>query len=77
MLRGPMLIGIIGESMLARVGPATYDAALARPFAREMDFTGRRMKGFVCVAPAGFESDTDCAYWLSGCLDFNASLPTK
>lgn len=60
MFRGHRLMGIVGESMMARVGPAAYDAALARPFVREMDFTGRSMKGFAYVDPAGFESDTDC-----------------
>ncbi len=43
MVRGRMLMGIVGESMMARVGPAAYDAALARRFVREMDFTGRPM----------------------------------
>lgn len=32
MFRGHRLMGIVGESMMARVGPAAYDAALARPF---------------------------------------------
>lgn len=77
MFRGHMLMGIVGESLMARVGPAAYDVALTRPFVRKMDFTGRPMNGFVYVDPAGFESDADCAAWLALCLDFNASLPAK
>lgn len=54
MYRGHMLVGIIGESLMARVGPDAYAAALSRTFVREMDFTGKPMKGYVYVDPAGF-----------------------
>jgi len=77
MYRGHMLVGIIGESLMARVGPDAYVAALKRPFVREMDFTGKPMKGYVYVDPAGYESDEDLNSWVDRCLDFNASLPAK
>ncbi|MDP2265087.1 MAG: TfoX/Sxy family protein, partial [Thiobacillus sp.] len=73
MYRDHMLVGIIGESLMARVGPDAYVAALKRPFVREMDFTGKPMKGYVYVAPAGYESDADLKIWVDRCLDFNAS----
>lgn len=77
MYRDHMLVGIIGESLMARVGPDAYAAALRRPFAQEMDFTGKPMKGYVYVAPAGYEPDEDLKSWVDRCLDFNASLPAK
>ena len=77
MYRGHMMLGIIGESLMARVGPAEYAASLQRPFAREMDFTGRPMKGFVHVEPAGFETDADLGGWIELCYRFNATLPAK
>jgi len=77
MYRGHMLVGIIGESLMARVGPDEYAAALKRPFVREMDFTGKPMKGYVYVDPAGFESDSDFKRWVDLCLRFNTSLPSK
>lgn len=40
-------------------GPDHYAAALRRPHASEMDFTGKSMKGFVYVDPAGFETEED------------------
>jgi hypothetical protein len=49
MLSGNMLCGIAGYSLTARVGPRRYEEALARPHAREMDFTGRPLRGFVYV----------------------------
>ena len=62
---------------MVRVGPDHYAAALNKPHAREMDFTGKPMKGFVYVAPEGFESDDDLAGWVKICLDFVTTLPAK
>ncbi len=48
MLSGHMCVGINDTMLMARVGPDQYDAAMTRPHAREMDFTGRSMKGCLC-----------------------------
>ena len=77
MYRGHMLVGILGDSLMARVGAAEYADSLMRPHVREMDFTGRPMKGYVYVDPAGFESDTDLSNWVGLCIRFNESLPAK
>jgi TfoX/Sxy family transcriptional regulator of competence genes len=47
LLRGNMLCGVIDQDLLVRVGADAYEQALARPHAREMDFTGRPLKGVV------------------------------
>jgi len=77
MYRGHMHMGIIGDALLARVGPTEYADVLKRPHVREMDFTGKPMKGYVYVDPAGFESDTDLSKWIGLCLRLNESLPPK
>jgi hypothetical protein len=77
MYRGHMLVGILGDSLMARVGPTEYTDALKRPHVREMDFTGKPMKGYVYVDAAGFESDTDLSKWIGLCLRLNESLPPK
>jgi TfoX/Sxy family transcriptional regulator of competence genes len=74
---GNMCLGIVGDDLLVRVGPDAYPEALAHPFAREMDFTGRSMKGFVYVAPAGLSGDDDLLEWLDLGLDYAESLPAK
>ena len=62
--RGKMSVGIVGDSLVARV-PASYmDEALQRPGARPMDFTGRVMKEFVFVDPEGFRTDAELAHWI-------------
>ena len=60
---------------MARVGPTEYADALKRPHVREMDFTGKPMKGYVYVDAAGFESDTGLSKWVGLCLRLNESLP--
>ena len=77
MLSGNMCCGIVGDSLMARVGPERYTEALAEPHVREMDFTGRPMRGFVYVAPAGFESDSGLQAWIERCVAFVDTLPAK
>jgi TfoX/Sxy family transcriptional regulator of competence genes len=75
--RGHMFVGIVGETLMARVGPDAYEKALRRPHARPMDFTGRPMKGYVFVDPPGFEEDRDLKRWVEESLKFVKTLPDK
>jgi hypothetical protein len=77
MLDGNMALGIVGESLMARVGPLRYADALALPHVRPMDFTGKPMKGYVYVDPPGIEEDAALENWITACSAFVASLPPK
>ncbi|HJV25624.1 MAG TPA: TfoX/Sxy family protein [Aromatoleum sp.] len=77
MLGEHMCVGILGDALLARVGAEGYEDALHARHVHPMDFTGRPMKGFVVVEPAGFESDADLAHWVERCMVFVRSLPPK
>ena len=77
MLKGHMCCGVINDTLMARVGPAQYAAALKKRHAREMDFTGKPMKGFVYVDPAGFETDQQLQEWVLLCENFVLTLPDK
>lgn len=77
MVNGHMSCGVVSATLMVRVGPDQYQESLSRPFASEMDFTGRPMKGFVYVAPEGFESDEDLQSWVGTSLAFVYSLPPK
>ncbi len=72
-----MCCGIVDDTLMARVGPDQYAACLQREHAREMDFTGKAMKGMVYVDPEGFESDSDLQRWVEVCTGFVMSLPPK
>jgi TfoX/Sxy family transcriptional regulator of competence genes len=74
---GHMCCGILGDELMVRVGPAAYEAALKQPHARPMDFTGRPLRGFVYVAPAGFDSKGSLEAWVARGAEFVASLPAK
>jgi TfoX/Sxy family transcriptional regulator of competence genes len=77
MVRGHMSCGIVKETLMVRIGPDLYEEALSRPHAREMDFTGKAMKGFVYVSPEGFESDDDLNDWVQLSYEFVSTLPPK
>ena len=72
MVDGSMCCGITSTDFMVRVGPDQYDDALARPHAREMDFTGRPLKGMVYVAPAGIKTDAALSRWVGRGLAFIA-----
>ena len=71
MVNDKMCAGIVGETLMARLDPAIQAQVLDRPGAREMDFTGRPMKGFVFIEGEGIDTDEDLERWLELCLDYN------
>ncbi len=77
LLRGHMACGIVGATLMVRVGPEVYAAALREPHARVMDFTGRPLRGMVYVDPAGLASDDVLRAWVARGRDYAACLPPK
>ena len=77
LLDGKMFVGVLGSTLMARVGPERHRDALAVPHVREMDFTGRPMKGYVYVDPPGLAEDRDLDAWVSWCASHVATLPAK
>lgn len=76
-VQGNLACWIAGTDMGVRVGLERYANALQRPHSREMDFTGRSMKGWVYVGEAGYESDEDLAEWVQMGVAYARSLPAK
>lgn len=77
MVFGNMCCGVVGEELVARVGAEQYEEALKEPYAREMDFTGKPMNGFVYVGVQGLASDKDLESWVARCEKFVSTLPPK
>ncbi len=71
MVNDKMCLGILNDDLMARIDPKNYESALEKTGCREMDFTGRPMKGFVFVDPEGTKSKRDLRYWINLALDFN------
>src|SRR5262245_24010465 len=77
LVRGNMCVGIVGDDLMVRVGPEAHEQLVRAPHAREMDFTGRPMKGFIYVAADGYESDADLESWVQRGMAYVSALPRK
>lgn len=77
MLAGNMCCCVTDRGLIIRVGPEGYQKALALPHAGAMDMTGRSMRGWVLVEPAGLQSRSSLTGWVSRGADFAATLPAK
>jgi len=77
MIDGHMAVGIVGDDLMVRVGPDEYEHALDEPYVRPMDFTGRPMRGYVYVEPAGASTVRSLARWVGLAATFVATLPPK
>jgi TfoX/Sxy family transcriptional regulator of competence genes len=72
-----MFCGITNDDLMARIDPDTYEAALAKPGARPMDFTGRPTRGMVFVGPDGYKDDAALAGWVQQSCEFASTVPEK
>ncbi len=71
MVDDKMCVGIVKENFMARVGAEVYDECLSKKGCKEMNFTGKPLKGYVFVEPEGVDMDEDLANWIQLALDFN------
>lgn len=71
MVDDKMAVGIIKNSLMIRIDPSLYAAALEKEGCRPMDFTGKILKGFLLVDPIATDNQEDLEYWIQLCLEFN------
>jgi len=76
LLRGNMLCGMGEDKFMFRVGKEQDAAALRRPGAKPMDFTGHAMKGFVWVDPAKCDARR-LKSWIAMAENYVGALPAK
>jgi hypothetical protein len=76
-VRGHMCCGVVGNELMLRVGPDLYDEALQRPYTREMDFTGRSLRGMVYVGPKGVRDDASVRAWVADATAYVRTLPAR
>ena len=74
---GNMFVGTLKDELMVRVGKDAHDAEVKRPHARIMDFTGRPMKGYLVIAPAGVKTVPQVKAWSDRALAHVATLPVK
>lgn len=74
LLNGKLLVGVFEDSLLVRLGPVGAKKALVKSHVREMDFSGRPMKGWVIVEPDGIDSDVQLREWVKRASEFVLTL---
>ncbi len=77
MLDKKMFCGVLGNNFVARIGPEQAANELKSPNVTPMDFTGRPMKGYVYVAPAGTNTDAKLHRWIDLCVSFVSDLTPR
>ena len=75
--RGNMLCGVSKRGAMFRVGKENEAAAIAMDGTSEMDFTGRRMGGFVDADEELMADDDRRSALMALALEFVGSLPPK
>ncbi len=71
MVNDKMCVGIIKDEMMSRIDPTFHESAILKTGCREMDFTGRTMKGYVMVNDSGMARQKEFDYWINLSLDYN------
>jgi TfoX/Sxy family transcriptional regulator of competence genes len=72
MVNDKMCVGVVKDEMMCRINPDMEGTVLEMHGCRPMDFTGKRMKGYVYVSEEGMKTKKALEYWVNLCLDFNA-----
>jgi TfoX/Sxy family transcriptional regulator of competence genes len=77
LLNGAMLVGVWKDSMIVRIGPDGHEVAILEANVKEFDITGKPMKGWVLIEPAGVQNDLQVKAWIQRALKFVAKLLAK
>ena len=62
------------DRLMVRIGKAGHDQLVFKKGSREMDFTGRVMRGFLFIDSEGFDSEADLDFWIEKALYFNRQI---
>ena len=62
------------DRLTVRVGKAKHDQLVFKKGSREMDFTGKSMRGFLFIDPEGFDNEDDLDFWIEKALYFNEQI---
>jgi len=75
LVRGHMTVGLVKDDLIVRVAPGDVEALLDDPHPRPMDFTGRPMRGWLFIEPAGVETASGLRMWVGRALAHTDTKP--
>lgn len=76
LLNGNVCVCVWKRWLVARLGGESAEA-LRDPGVREFNITGKPMRGWVMVEPAGVAGDDELRDWVKRCVAFVRTLPAK
>lgn len=62
---GFMACGVLGDDLIVKCDPGSYETLLTRPHAKEFAFTGRPLRGILLVGQAGLKTTSALRKWLA------------
>ena len=71
MVNDKMALGVEKERLMVRLDPVIYDEVMEKEGCRQMDFSGKPMKGFVFVDAEVLNTKKKLEYWVKLALEFN------
>ena len=77
MINGNMCVGPWKGGLIVRLEKEKHEETQSEPHVRPMDITGKVMKGWALVEPAGINADDNLKAWVRRGAKFAASLPAK
>lgn len=77
MMKGKMIAGIVEDKLMIRCRKDDYETLLKKPYAGVMTFTGKPMKGFLYIEPAGIKTEKQLRKWLDVGIDFLKTAHAK
>ncbi|MCA9033490.1 MAG: TfoX/Sxy family protein [Planctomycetaceae bacterium] len=77
LINGNMCVGPWKGSLIVRLDKKLHEQTQSEPHVKPMDITGRVMKGWARIQPAGIESDDDLKSWIDRAVRFVRTLPAK
>ena len=77
MLKGNLACCVLTDDLIVRVPKDEYADALLRPNVREMDYSGRPMRGWVMVGAGATDTDDSLAEWVRYGASTALALPPK
>jgi len=76
-VNGNMCVGSWKGSLVVRLSRDKHDETQSELHAKSMDLTGKVMRGWALIEPAGIESDDDLKSWVFRAARFAGALPPK
>lgn len=77
LLSGNICCGVWKEYLILRLGDDAARQVLAEEHARPFDITGRPMRGWAMVEPAGWQNGASLGRWIAWAVEFTSALPAK